>query len=130
MNQRKILLSSILVCFPHHNVLAAIGMYILSSDAAQKVTGYGKTKWTQNYSLDIGRAFHNETRLDISKDRLNHNLNYINQFLRGKKNESSDDSKQVYQLDTQNFIKFIITEKEKIYWKHLSSVYFGVAVTL
>ena len=105
------------------------GMYILSSDAAQKVTGYGKTKWTQNYSLDIGRAFHNETRSDISKDRLNHNFNYINQFLRGKKNESSDDSKQVYHLDTQNFINFIKNYKfsfdksRKINHNFMSSMY-------
>ena len=105
------------------------GMYILSSDAAQKVTGYGKTKWTQNYSLDIGRAFHNETRSDISKDRLNHNFNYINQFLRGKKNESSDNSKQVYHLDTQNFINFIKNYKfsfdksRKINHNFMSSMY-------
>ena len=33
------------------------GMYILSSDSAQKVTGYGKSRWTYNMDFDMGTSF-------------------------------------------------------------------------
>ena len=52
-------------------------MYILSSDSAKKVTGYGKSRWTYNMDFDMGTSFLNETRTDISDERLKHNFKFI-----------------------------------------------------
>jgi len=87
------------------------GMYILSSHSAQKVTGYGKTRYTQKISLDLNDASHNEMRTDISKDRLNSNLEFINSFLTEKTNESKNEKRQIYTLNTQEFIRFITNYK-------------------
>ena len=83
------------------------GMYILSSQSAQKVTGYGKTRYAQKISLDLNDASHNEMRTDISQDRLNSNLKFINNFLIGKTDESKNENRQIYNLDSQDFIHFI-----------------------
>ena len=83
------------------------GMYILSSDSAQKVTGYGKSRWTYNMDFDMGTSFLNETRTDISDERLKHNFKFINSFVSGRIDENDNSNTQIYHLKTDEFLTFL-----------------------